>query len=59
MSMADYIDYVKSKFAKGETYVELKSDNPFYFRELLRKAVRRRGLLWGFATTEKSVFVIL
>jgi len=59
MSMSDYIEYIKSEFASGKTYVELQSDKPFYFRELLRKAVRRRGLLWEFATTDKSVFVIL
>jgi hypothetical protein len=59
MKISNYIEQIKTEFASGKTFVELQSDNPISFRFYLYKAARRRGLLWSFAVSEKSVFVIL
>jgi len=55
--MAAWIEQIKIEFSSGKTFVEIASKDPRAFRRLLYKAVRRRGLLWTFATTDKSVFV--
>ena len=58
MSTNDYIEHVKNEFAIGKRFIELPCANPFTFRKRLYKASRRRGILWMFATSDKSVFVI-
>ena len=59
MTIAKYIDQIKNEFATGKKFIELQSDNPVALQRLLYKAARRRGLLWSFAVSEISVFVIL
>jgi hypothetical protein len=43
---------------ESRPFVELPSKNPLRDRDNLYDSARRRGKLWRFATTEKSVFVV-
>lgn len=56
--MQNKIDEIKKRFEAGERIIEIMCDDPLSFRRNLYKATRRRGLLWRFAVTEKSIFVI-
>lgn len=58
MTVSDYIEIIKTEFSHGKRYIELPSSDPHNFRKRIYEASRRRGLLWMFATCEKSIFVI-
>lgn len=58
MSVSEYISFIEKEFNDGKKFIELPSSNPGKLRKRIYKACRSRGLLWGFATCENSVFVI-
>lgn len=58
MTKQEQIEEIKRQFATGQRFIELPHNDPVAFRRTLYRAVRRRGLLWMFATSNNSVFVI-
>ena len=58
MSVGEYISIIEKEFNDGKRFIELSSSDPMKLRKRIYEACRRRGLLWTFATSDKSIFVI-
>lgn len=59
MSIREYIALIESVFANGERWIEIPCDKPKGLRKRIYKKSHALGYVWGFAITEKSLFVIL
>jgi hypothetical protein len=59
MATREYIALIESIFANEGRWIEIPCDKPVSLRKRIYKKSRALGYVWGFATTEKSVFVIL